>query len=93
MKKLNYLKQKILYLNWNRTRFLIENLKKMYYFSEVDDLKFQTTNYDLSTIKTIKRVAYKSNYPLIGFLLGLFMSIALVIIKFSLLDFNRNKKT
>ena len=63
MKKLNYLKQKNLYVNWNRTRFLIENLKKMYYFSEVDDLKFQTTNYDLSTIKTIKRVAYKSNYP------------------------------
>jgi len=91
MKKLNYLKQKIFYIKSNRTKFLIKNLKKIYYLSGVNDLKFQTMTYDLSSIKTIKKIAYKPNYPLIGFLLGLFISIVLLIIKFSFMDFKQNK--
>ena len=91
MKRLNYLKQKILFIKMNRTKFLINKLKRIYDLSGLNDQKFQTMNYELSSIQTIRQVAYKPNYPLMGFLLGFFISIWLVNMRFSYLDFKQNK--
>ena len=67
--------------------WMFQYLDKMCY----DDQKFQTMNYELSSIQTIRQVAYKPNYPLMGFLLGFFISIWLVNMRFSYLDFKQNK--
>ena len=75
----------------NRTKFLINKLKRIYDLSGLNDQKFQTMNYELSSIQTIRQVAYKPNYPLMGFLLGFFISIWLVNMRFSYLDFKQNK--
>ena len=68
-----------------------KTLKNTYNNSSFKNLKFMPVKYDRSSILIEEIQTYRLNYPLIGFLFGLFLSITIIIIRSSYFEFIKNK--